>query len=485
MNYEQLVRLRQRHPAWRLLASDHAPFIIAFLHRSFIEPNVRSVTEQELTARLDDFLFYLRETLGETAPARTALDYLTEWAGDAHGWLRRYYPPGSDEPHYDLTPAAEQAIHWLSQLENRRFVGAESRLRLVFDLLREIVQGSETDPAARIAELERRRAALDAEIERIKVGRFTLMDPSQLRERFIQAVETARALLADFRQVEQNFRDLDREVRERIATWEGGKGAVLDDVLGERDAIAASDQGKSFQAFWDFLMSPARQDELTELLARTLALDPIQELDPDPRLSRIHHDWLTAGEATQRTVARLSEQFRRFLDDQAWLENRRIMALIRRIEQHALALRETPPPDPVMSISAPAPAIELPMDRPLFRPPAKAAIAHEPVEEGDENIAADPLFEQVYVDKDRLRAILRQALQTRTRITLEELLALHPLEQGAAELVAWLSIAEGEGRGVIDETQTFTVDWIDAGGRRRVARVPAVIFVADRRETHP
>ena len=31
-------------------------------------------------------------------------------------------------------------------------------------------------------------------------------------------------------------------------------------------------------------------------------------LNPDPRLKRVHYDWLAAGELAQRTVARLSEQ---------------------------------------------------------------------------------------------------------------------------------------------------------------------------------
>ena len=79
--------------------------------------------------------------------------------------------------------------------------------------------------------------------------------------------QTLDGLLADFREVEQNFRTLDRAVRERIALWEGGKGTLLEEIFGERDVIADSDQGRSFRAFWDFLMSPARQEELTELLA--------------------------------------------------------------------------------------------------------------------------------------------------------------------------------------------------------------------------
>src|SRR5690625_4364613 len=221
MDYDRLVGLRQHHPAWLLLAADSAPLVIGFLHRCFIEPNVRTMSEQELVVKLDDYLFHVREILGEDAFPRGAADYLNEWTKDGRGWLRRYYPEGSDEPHFDLTPAAERAIQWIAGLEERRFVGAESRLKLVFDLLQEIAHGSETDPEVRLAELARRRSDIEREMEDIRQGRLPMMEPSYVRERFQQAVDTARALLADFRQVEQNFRDLDRQTRARIATWDG------------------------------------------------------------------------------------------------------------------------------------------------------------------------------------------------------------------------------------------------------------------------
>jgi hypothetical protein len=54
----------------------------------------------------------------------------------------------------------------------------------------------------------------------------------------------------------------------------------------------------------------------------------------------VHYDWLEAGEHTQRTVAQLSQQLRRFFDEQAWLENRRIMDILHGIEAKALALRD-------------------------------------------------------------------------------------------------------------------------------------------------
>jgi hypothetical protein len=75
-------------------------------------------------------------------------------------------------------------------------------------------------------------------------------------------------LLRDFREVENNFRQLDKEVREKIATWDGRKGQLLEEILQERDAISDSDQGRSFQAFWNFLMPFDRQAELTEMLVK-------------------------------------------------------------------------------------------------------------------------------------------------------------------------------------------------------------------------
>jgi hypothetical protein len=257
MEYDHLENLRSHHPGWRLLAAGSAPLVAGFLHRCFIEPNVRNLPEQALIGRLDDYLYHLNARRDEPLYPRPASEYLARWADDAQGWLRRYYPSDSDEPHYDLTPATEQAIQWLAGLEQRQFVGAESRLKLVFDLLRQVAEGSETDPEVRVAELQRRQEAIEAEIAEIRAGRLDFMDTTQLRERFLQVVDTARALLGDFRQVEQNFRELDREAREKIATWDGTKADMLDGLFGNRDTIAESDQGRSFRAFWDFLMSPS------------------------------------------------------------------------------------------------------------------------------------------------------------------------------------------------------------------------------------
>jgi hypothetical protein len=481
LDYNTLNVLRQNHPAWRLLNSPHAPLVVSFLQRVFIQPNERVITQADLVEALEDDLFALREQLGAEAFPKAALDYLNDWAGNDKGWLRKFYRQGSDEPYFDLTPATEKAITWLGTLTERTFIGTESRLLTLFELLRQINAGSEADPQARVAELRRRRDAIDTEIARVLDGDVPLLDDSAMRDRFQQFMAMSRDLLSDFREVEHNFRALDRGVRERIALWEGSKGELLEDIMGERDAIAGSDQGRSFRAFWDFLMSSARQEEFSELLERVVALPAVAELKPDARTGRVHYDWLEAGEHTQRTVAQLSQQLRRFLDDQAWLENRRIMDILRGIESKALGVRAAPPKGEFTTIAAIGADIELPMERPLYAPALKPCIADRVLEASEVDLDTAVLFSQVVIDKAALSQHIRRALQGAPQVTLRELCERRPLQQGLAELVAYLELA-GEGfKSTIDEAAEDLIVWWGMGrhGQQQTkqARLPRVIFV--------
>src|SRR5690606_8983005 len=145
MDHATLATLRDRHPAWRLLTSAHAPLVASFLHRVFVAVNVRVMTEADLVEALEDELFALREQLGPEAYPRSASEYLNDWCTPEKGWLRKFYKPGTDEAQFDLTPATEKAIAWLLSLSERPFVGTESRLLTLFTLLEQICAGTETE----------------------------------------------------------------------------------------------------------------------------------------------------------------------------------------------------------------------------------------------------------------------------------------------------------------------------------------------------
>ena len=480
LDYLTLDRMRQSHPAWRLLCSDHAPLVASFLHRVFVTPNLRVISQADLTEALDDELFSLRQQRGESSFPKPALLYLNDWASADKGWLRKFYRQGEDEPYFDLTPATEKALGWLASLGERSFVGTESRLRTLFELLRQINEGAETNPHARLEELRKRRDEITAEMARVAAGDFPILDDTAQRDRFQQFVQVARELLADFREVEQNFRGLDRRVRERIALWDGGKGALLEEIIDQRDAIAGSDQGRSFRAFWDFLMSTDRQQELTALLDRVLQLPAVAESRPDSRLRRVHYDWLEAGEQTQRTVAELSKQLRRFLDDQVWLENRRIMDILRGIEAKALALRDAPPVALGMTMAGTAAEIELLMERPLHTPAAKPFFAREDLLHGEADVDTAALFSQIVIQKEKLAGHVRQTLQSRSQVTLRELCQLRPLEFGLAELLAYLQLTDDSFQCKIDEDAIDLIQWQSLGADGSIhtkrSRMPRVIY---------
>ncbi|WP_300609010.1 DUF3375 family protein, partial [Trebonia sp.] len=115
ISFDDVAWLRANSPAWRLLRADSAPLVLSFLHRVFVADNVRSIAATELASRLDDELYALNERTPRSFP-KPAKAYLDDWASPESGWLRKYYPEGSDEPHFDATPAVEKALQWVRAL---------------------------------------------------------------------------------------------------------------------------------------------------------------------------------------------------------------------------------------------------------------------------------------------------------------------------------------------------------------------------------
>ncbi len=485
MDHDDIAQLQGRHPSWRLLRAANAPLTLAFLGDWFVERNNGPTAATTLTDALDDLLHGLNVSvdadLEQMVYPRPASEYLTDWSGTDAGWLRRFYPHDSDEIHYDATPAFERAYAWVDSLRARSFVGTESRLHTVVELLRQIVQGVETDPQARLVDLHRRRAEIDAQIAEVEAGNLVMLDGPALRDRYQQFSGTARELLGDFREVEENFRALDRQARVKIATWDGVKAELLAELVGDRADISGSDQGRSFQAFYDFLLSSARQDELAGLLGRVQDLD---DLDADPRLRSIHHDWADAAERAQATVRQISEQLSRFLEDQVW-ENRRVLELIRGVETAALACRDRAAetgaglPGVGMEIAVPGVTISLPFERPLYAAGPAARVDSAPVAPVDEQLDVTALLIQQHVDPGRLATQIRSLIPEHTSAFLDEIVALYPVEQGAAELLGYLALAEEDLTVEVDPDQESLIDYEmpghdDAPGRPRRARMPRV-----------
>lgn len=483
MDYVTLKELRENNEAWQLLASHSAPAVLAFLHRVFEGGRRRSIPEGELREELVKDPWLLRgRTEGDAAfrdTLRVARDVLDHMVG--RRWLRKFYVQGSDEPRLDITVGTEKALAFVESLRPRPFVGAESRLLSFFDLLRRTHEGSLEDPEERLKEIERKRAELDREEKAIRGGNVNVLGETAVRDRFQQLVLLGQGILSDFREMEENFRRLDRELRERIATSEEeSKGRLLGETLREYDLISGSEQGRSFAAFYDFLMSEEHQREFASRLGAVLGLDPVRGMDGSDELRDIHVEWSAACAGVNSTVAGLSRQLRRFLDEQTREENRRIRRLLQRVQREAVALRSTGfPRGGCMEMDDLRPRLGLVMARTMFRPPERTTLDRVDWEEGSAEADFDIFFGQDRVDADVLLARVRSVLEERGTASLAEVADRYPLDMGLAELVAytqlrapWLDVYE-------DTESVEEIFWLalDKDGEEVVRRCSAPRFL--------
>ena len=91
--------------------------------------------------------------------------------------------------------------------------------------------------------------------------------------RFNQLNQSAKELLSDFKEVEDNFKEITKSIYQKHTDSNLSKGDILGFTFSELDSIKDSSQGRSFYAFWSFLLNPALQsewDNLTKELYYTL-----------------------------------------------------------------------------------------------------------------------------------------------------------------------------------------------------------------------
>ncbi|MFA5607853.1 MAG: DUF3375 family protein, partial [Leucobacter sp.] len=245
---------------------------------------------------------------------------------------------------------------------------------------------------------------------------------------------------------------------------------LLTELVTSRSDISSSDQGRSFQGFYDFLLSEQRQHELAELVA---SVQQMPAVTADRRLRYIHHDWAEAAERTQQTVRNLSEQLRRFLEEQVWVENRRVLDIVKTIEQTALKLRDAPPPENLgLTIDEPGLSIDLPFERPLYTVQAQTHVNSLIEPAIDEVVEYDALLGQRFVDAARLADNIRAIVPPRSTAELADVIALYPVEEGVAEILGYLALTDDDIDIELHDDQGVTIDYTDLEGRAKRVIMP-------------
>ena len=472
-----------------LLRKETAALLIPFLYATFHRAHQTTYLSNDLHARLTDWLFDLNDTDPNPDEAhaddrrrypRTAKQYLDEWLKDE--FLYRYYEPGADEATYELTPATERAFRWLTELNQSGSLGTESRLLSLFNLLKEIVQNTSANQTTRLTELETQKRAIEAEIGRVRSGDVAQYDAARIRDRFSFFEDNAGRLLSEFRQIEHNFRALNKQVQHDQIRTHLSKGRFLDDVFGAQDAIMTSHQGRSFTAFWELLMNPARQDEFQDMLHHVLALPDVQQVPQNQQLNRLKTNLINEGDRVKRTNDRLFEQLRRFLNTRTYLTQRRASELIGQIEELALSVQPQPPTDRAFHHIDGKPDYDIVWEKKPFEPPKPVQLDSVMLMEGqaDADLDTARLYQQVYVDSNVLADRIRRLLKNRSQVSLPDVLVEYPIEKGLTELLVYFRLAtvwERDQKALIDDQTPDHIAYATPDGATQWAHIPRTIYL--------
>jgi len=257
-------------PSVRLLSSGRNPmFIISFFIQIFSNETILS--EEKLLIKLSDFIenknietddeydIKFSDTFYEKAKK-----YIKKWSDD--GFLSNY-EGDKGEFYYELSVHTEKTLRWLNSLKKKEFVGTESKFKSIFSQLQELVEFTSDDKEQRIAELEKRKLEIERQIQDLEIGEnIVVFDTYQIKSRLNEITQSAKELVFDFKEVEENFKNITQEIHKKHTDLDFSKGNILAYTFDAIDELKLSEQGKSFYAFWEFLLTKTKQNLWLELI---------------------------------------------------------------------------------------------------------------------------------------------------------------------------------------------------------------------------
>jgi hypothetical protein len=254
------------------------------------------------------------------------------------------------------------------------------------------------------------------------------------------------------------------------------KGAIVGHMLDSHDALRESEQGQSFFAFWNLLLSTDRQQQFQEQVDQVVGLAALSE---DHRgnqlLRRLIPLLLREGEKVVESHQRMSTNLRRVLDTAHLNERRQVGELLQAIRNTALKLRDAPPADEDFFYVEDFPDVFSAMSRPFWQAPESVSLTGG-IENDENEIGLDDLRRFCNLPQIRLEELRRNVvacLEREPTVTLQQVLDLFPLRHGMMEVAGYVIVAADDPHHYVgDDTQVLELPT----PRRQRWNVPRVLF---------
>ena len=487
--YRTLAVFLQQSLSMKMLRSGHAAMSISFLQKTFRQPNRIAIPLDELTAKLADYLATIgfleddeqQQTLQYISSDyyERAANYLKKWAEDENRFLYININDKTHEPYATLTRYSEKVFQLLELLKEKEFVGTESKLVDLFEKVQQLVQQTNDDPQQRINELNARRKSIEEEIKHIrKTGQVPVYEPYQVKSRWADIERLAGELSGDFREVEENFKEIYKTISLRHADATLSKGQLLRLTFDALEELKSNDQGRSFYAFWEFLMDEEKQQLLNERLQQVYdMLDEMGIAYETRQLLQLKYMLHAAGIKVLDTNQLLGYKLSRIVVEKEKTNRRKTRDLLNQILQQAIQHSDKEERPEGFVLVDDRPAISLPLERRLGEKPAENTFGEVPNKASldlTQLTELHKLMDDGSIDKQALLQNIRSILKKQKQVSLKTVVEKTGCERGLPELLAYVSLAVSLPGCAIHASETETILFDKA--RQKYLQVPQIVF---------
>ena len=445
---EVLSEILRTSPCVELLRLRNRQLIILFLFKTFYHRQ-SAVPFESLRMQLADYLNAMHveqdEENGITAFdtfEEKANKYIQRWTDK--GFLRNYQEE-TGEVFYELSLYTSKVIDWLLSLKREEFVGTESKFMNLFGQLKELVEFTNEDKEERIRMLEEKKREIEHQIQAIRAGGDAeVFEEYQILPRFKQISLSAKELLSDFKEVEENFKSITKDIYRKHAEGEYSKGDILGFTFDALENLQQSSQGKSFYAFWDFLLTPSLQhtwDGLIEQLYDTL--DDKRLETGDTFLKNMKQYLYIAGKKVYQANDKMAEKLSRIICENGTMPTVITQRVIVDIQSSLLVLAQKGiTPDVSLEIET-LPDINMPLERKLTLEQNTEISYRQALEMASTDISearsAGNLFVQNRIDRRLLKQRIQHTLRRKHQVSLGDVIEENGgLSQGLSELFGYI-----------------------------------------------
>ena len=472
------IAARQQHPAWLLLASRRAPLMLSCLDSLFEHQRDGVSFDAAVQALADMLAAHANQPEYEIAPA----DLPAQARRELRDWIRRGLVT-EREGRVHETDALKTALRFVAQLDGRMMTSTASRLAVVQREIDNLATALDPDPASRAEHLERRLQDLQQQLEDVRAGRITALTNEQAAEGIREVHALATSLRADFRRVEDSWREADRALRQAILGAQHHRGAVMDQLLDGHASLLNTQEGRVFENFQQQLHQQAElaamRARIRAILAHPAAAQALDDLQHSA-LRLLVPQLIKEAKVVQAVRARSEREVGQFMKTGQAAENQRVGQLLNDILQQALqvnwqlqAVRRLPAPLPPVGVAlANLPLIERLRIKSLDGGGQAELLLATQYADLDQ---VEDEFWQAFEGLDR-QALLAQTLQvlqaSAQPMTLAALAqALPPGEHDLETLALWLALARESGAVFDDEQEHITTGGAQGEWRFAVPRV--------------